>query len=477
MSYRVKVLIVTLLIVSIAMATSGFLLISKGYRTSIKAEMENSTETNQFVKAIIESEVLNLILHKKYTDISSLEKLSLVNSQNIDTEICIMNDKYKSILGNTKNIPMEELAQKIDADNCACMIYYLEEKQYVASASILKIKEEKVYVVNIKDITKLNEQFQMQNYYFILVYIISFLIILFVVTIVLYILTKSIYKLYHASNEIRKGNYAIRTSIKTKDEIGDLAYAFNEMADSIEKNVDQIKEENRKKEEFVSNFTHEIKTPLTTMMGYADMIRMGSADEEVRIVGANYIYEEGRRLGQMSTKLFDLFLLEQSEFQMKKIWVDSLLEDIEFIARPILNMSKIELECIPLKACIHGDYEMLKTAFINLLDNARKATCEEDKVVLNAYRSSIDNTNEIVIQVIDNGQGIPEEDIDKITEAFYMVDKSRSRSEGGAGLGLALVSKIVKLHEGKMNIESVVGSGTKIEIRFKEVADYDSEES
>lgn len=477
MSYRVKILIVTLVMVSIAMAVSGYLLITNGYRTSIKTEIDNSMESNQFVKAIIESEVLNLILHEKYKDVSSLDNLSLVNSHNIDTEIGIISNKNKIIFGSVNNVPMEKLAKKLKADNCACMIYRKEGKQYLAAASILKIKDERVYIVNIKDITKIYEQFQTQSYHFIIVFIISYLIIFFVVTIVLYILTQSIYKLYNASNEIKAGNYSVRTNLKSKDEIGDLAHAFNAMAESVEKNVEQIKEENRKKEEFVSNFTHEIKTPLTTMMGYADMIRMGSANEELRIVGANYIYEEGRRLGQMSTKLFDLFLLEQTAVEMKNIWVDSLLEDIESVAGPILNQSKIELECNPIKACIYGDYEMLKTAFINLLDNARKASSEGGKVILNTYRSSEENRDEIVIQVIDNGQGIAKEDIDKITEAFYMVDKSRSRSEGGAGLGLALVSKIIMQHEGKLNIKSEVGSGTKVEIRFKEVTGNESEES
>jgi len=138
-------------------------------------------------------------------------------------------------------------------------------------------------------------------------------------------------------------------------------------------------------------------------------------------------------------------------------------ENIRATMRPILKERNIKGRIDLEKGTLYGDYELLLSLFYNLLDNAVKAVGEggfilmKGRFVGNAYE----------IKVVDNGRGMPKQEIARITEAFYMVDKSRSRKEGGAGIGMALCQKIISLHSAEMHIYSKLGEGTVVQLLFK----------
>lgn len=192
------------------------------------------------------------------------------------------------------------------------------------------------------------------------------------------------------------------------------------------------------------------------------MLRMPEIDEETRKMAAEYIFNEGMRLETMSMKLFELFLLGEEHIKLQPICIQPLLEEVRISVEPKLKNQKLSLhiDCPPIK--INGEYELIKTVLINLIDNARKAS-EDGKLI---EIKGIVIRDKIRIVICDHGHGIAPEEVDKITEAFYMVDKSRTRKEGGAGLGLALVSKIVNLHKGTMKIQSRLNKGTRCILEF-----------
>ena len=175
------------------------------------------------------------------------------------------------------------------------------------------------------------------------------------------------------------------------------------------------------------------------------------------------IYTEGKRLERMSFALLDLFALERSEPSFSRVQTSALAASVQKSCEYRLARQKQSLQCDVEEAAVWGEPELLRTLLLNLLDNAHKASPPgavlqlRGRVVPSGY----------LFCVIDPGRGIPPEELSRITDPFYMVDKSRARAAGGAGLGLSLCNEIVQLHGGTMQFESRVGNGTVVTVELK----------
>lgn len=279
-------------------------------------------------------------------------------------------------------------------------------------------------------------------------------------------MTRPIRRLSAVAGRIEAGDYELRARDFGKDEIGELAGSFNSMADRL---VEQMKEkelEARQKEDFTAAFAHELKTPLTSIIGYADMLNSVSMSEEEKREAYFYIYSQGKRLESLSHKLLELVNMEKHKIRLVPVPARALEENLKTAMRPVFAAKKIRGKITLEKGIIFGDSELLLSLLYNLLDNAVKAVEQEGVILLKG--SVLPAGYEI--KVVDNGRGIPEKEIHRITEAFYMVDKSRSRKAGGAGIGMTLVKKILMLHSGTMKIDSKPGEGTVIKILFPKEA-------
>jgi len=215
-----------------------------------------------------------------------------------------------------------------------------------------------------------------------------------------------------------------------------------------------------RQERFMGSFAHEIKTPMTSIIGYADLLRQGNLDESTRIMAAQYIYSEGRRLERLSFKLLELLLLKKDTVSMTSVFLPTFLEDIQRSLMPRLKEKGIRLICKADSGSVRMEPDLIKSLLYNLVDNASKAIDQEGVVVIQATLRS----GGCQFQVADNGRGMETAELDRITEAFYRVDKARSRSQGGAGLGLALCQQIVTLHNGTIHFTSEPGKGTKVTV-------------
>ncbi|MCL2060259.1 MAG: HAMP domain-containing histidine kinase [Oscillospiraceae bacterium] len=274
-------------------------------------------------------------------------------------------------------------------------------------------------------------------------------------------LTKPIAELKTVAVEIAGGEYKKRASTDRSDELGALADSFNRMADSVVEQMARLTKAAEDKQQFIDDLAHEIKTPLTSILGYSEYLQNAKSTEEDRIVAAGHLRQMALRLKNLSDKLLDIAFMRGENIAFRQVDVTALFSALSEIMRPILAPRNLNLIVLTDIAQINGDETLLLSMLQNLVENASRASNEGADIKVRAY---YDNCP--VIEVSDNGCGMEQQEIEKITAPFYRVDKSRSRNFGGVGLGLSIVSQIAALHGAKIEIESHLGEGTTIKIYF-----------
>ncbi len=228
----------------------------------------------------------------------------------------------------------------------------------------------------------------------------------------------------------------------------------------LERGMDNLENVASHREEFIASFAHELKTPLTAIIGYADMLRSKDMTPKSRFTAADYIFSEGKRLEALSLKLMDIIVAGRQEFELKRFEVGYFIRSIAAVTVPSLSEDGITLDMRWETGVIEVEPDLFKTLLINLVDNARKASRRNSAIEL--FGKVEDDGYAIYVR--DHGRGMPQEELSRITEPFYMIDKSRSRAQNGAGLGLALCQRIAELHATKLEYESEEGKGTIVRI-------------
>lgn len=261
-----------------------------------------------------------------------------------------------------------------------------------------------------------------------------------------------------ATEQLSKGNHNVELHTERKDELG-------ELANSITKLSKDLKDLKMARNEFLASISHELRTPLTYIKGYADIInRQNTSKEEIE----NYvkiICEEAEQLTILIKNLFDLAKIDQNNFLIKRehVALHELIQNVAERIRPVLAKKKIILHVnCPNGITAFVDPERLQQVLINILENAKNHSDEGSQILLNANQ----NSQDIIITIADEGEGIPEQDLPYIFDRLYRVEKSRSRQSGGAGLGLAITKEIVESHGGSINIRSELGKGTSVVIKL-----------
>ena len=272
--------------------------------------------------------------------------------------------------------------------------------------------------------------------------------------------TAPIRKLSQATKAFARGNYESRVETNGNDEIADLMRDFNGMADRLEANIWELNDAVRRQEEFTGAFAHELKTPLTSIIGYSEVLMSTELSEEARMMSASYIYQDGKRLERLAYKMMELARVDKQDIPFQQISVSSLMKALRATTLPLMTTQNIALKIDAQEGEVYGDKDLLMSLLLNLVDNARKACSKDGHISILGRKVE----RGYQLEIKDDGRGIPREEISRITEAFYMVDKSRARKEGGAGLGMALCAKILALHHGMWRMKSKPGEGTIISL-------------
>ena len=343
------------------------------------------------------------------------------------------------------------------ASEDAFSIIQREGRRYILlAAKRVSVVEHMDYkIVLVQDISSLYEDIRRQTFFYFLAGAgMSLLTVLFI-----FIITKGLLEplreLQRAAEDLSAGNLKRRISRLSEDEVGTVACTFNQMAERIEQQVSDLSMESERRRQMLGSLTHELKTPMTSIIGYADSLLHVNLKKEQREKALQNIYGECRRLERLSGKLMSLIgMYDNDSIHKQKTDMTQLFREAAELEKHHLQSQHIKLEI----SCEMDDYEvdrdLMVSLLVNLIDNAIHASREGDIIYLIG--------KDHVITVKDEGAGIPEDDIDRITEAFYTVDKTRSRREGGSGLGLFLCSMIAKLHGATLQIESSPGKGTEV---------------
>ena len=271
-------------------------------------------------------------------------------------------------------------------------------------------------------------------------------------------LTGRIGDLLRAIRIVREGKYGHRVQMKGHDELAQLADEFNRLSGRL-----QTTEEVRRR--FVSDASHELKTPLASIRLLTDSILQNERiDPETTREFVSDIGEEAERLTRISEKLLTLTRLD-GEPEVKRVPVDlgAVVSRVEHMLQPLAQASNVTLESGMVSGClVYATDDDLYQVVFNLVENAIKYNHPGGAVMLHLHR----NADEVVLQVEDTGVGIPEEDMDKIFNRFYRVDKARSRAAGGTGLGLSIVRDMAQMHGGTVSVARRDPEGSCFAVRF-----------
>lgn len=225
--------------------------------------------------------------------------------------------------------------------------------------------------------------------------------------------------------------------------------------------ISRLKELEKIRQDFVANVSHELRTPLTTIKGYTETLLEGALREEAAPQFLQVIQKHADRLAKLVEDLLTLSKIESREFQLKKekFYLSELIDDVMEFVKEVAEKKKISIDTvlIPSSLTIEGDRDILDQVLFNLLDNAIKYGREGGKIILSVVQK---NQSEVEVSIRDNGMGIPKEDLPRIFERFYRVDKGRSQEMGGTGLGLSIVKHLISAHGGRVWAESQLGEGS-----------------
>jgi two-component system phosphate regulon sensor histidine kinase PhoR len=264
------------------------------------------------------------------------------------------------------------------------------------------------------------------------------------------------------AERISKGDFGERTCIKGNDELAELAESLNTMADELRVKMERLALMDRVRSDFVANVSHELKTPLTSIRGFVETLEDGAInnkDNAMRFLAI--IKKHTQRLGNIIDDLLRLSELESgggiamAEFDLK-----GLIDEVVMGFGHALSAKQQNLTVAHTTDdfIIRGDRDKLEQVFVNLIDNAIKYTKQGGQIKVKLAEAD----SFAMITVEDNGIGIPKDDVERVFERFYRVDKAHSREVGGTGLGLSIAKHIVLGHNGQIRIESELGSGTKV---------------
>jgi signal transduction histidine kinase len=258
-------------------------------------------------------------------------------------------------------------------------------------------------------------------------------------------------KLTSAAKEMAMGNLSVRLTHKKKDEFGELMDSFNQMASELQK-IDKMRED------FVSDVSHEIQTPITSIRGFTRAIRDGIISAEHQKEYLDIIYQETLRLSRLSENLLRLTSLDSDHHPFHPVvyQLDEQLRRMILVSEPLWTDKNLDIE-LELQVCrVKADQDLFEQVWQNLITNAIKYSDEDGRIEVKMEL----NNQAVLVHIIDTGRGISKTDLPTIFDRFYMVDKARSQSGGGNGLGLSIVKKIIELHECKIDVKSKVGKGT-----------------
>lgn len=457
MKFSWKLVICNIIIIAIFFSVGGYFMVNQNFKAAFDSSVSGNRNQHSLEKYAVESKLMNTVVNAQPVtqDIIRESGAQITNYLGEQSKsICVFDENGSPVFNSLPEDVGDEFVSEVLANKGSYLIRENNKHTYMLIASLMESGKYSVTLLSAYDITGVFTERDRQLLTYIALDIIIIIISVLIIFLVSKLLTKPIEKLNAVSKQIADGAYGELTGIKSSDEIGQLSRSFDQMSEAIQTNINKLNDEIERKDRFVSNFSHEMKTPMTTIIGYADLIRSKDCPPDLRQKSADYIYRESKRLEELSLKLMDLLKLTEKPILKKPFSTINLQKDIENSLLPQFTDVKLELSFE--ESLILADRSLLISLIRNLAENAKKSD-PKDKAV---YLCGRINDETYRFEVKDNGCGIGESDLKHIAEPFYMADKSRSHAQGGNGLGLAICELIAKAHNTKLEFNSTEGRGT-----------------
>lgn len=409
MKFRYKVLITNLILLSVSLGLVGYLMIHKNFELAKETQISNAVIQNNLVQSSVEYEVLQALNREESVkgalpDIGA-QVSSGMRAENV-TFFIYYGDKlvYNETEENANLKKVWEAQQEDGNKNYA--IFEEDGHYYIYVTAASKVGDENLCMISRSDVSDAYALRDREIRYFRLILFICLMIESLLIYVISRYLTRPLEQLNRVAEEITDGSYETRITVKSQDEVGLLALS--------------------------------------------------------------YIFSEGRRLERMSVKLFDLIYLREHEMEKEAVQAENVSSEVLKVVTPSFAAKGLVLKENIEPAVLYGNKELLVTALVNLLDNARKASKEHGVIEFSGKRiKEEENPFYYELSVKDYGIGMTKEETERICDEFYMADKSRARQEGGAGIGMSLVALILEHHQAELIVESEPKKGTKMRICFR----------
>ncbi len=455
MRFQFKLIITTVLLVIVLFGAGFSILISKNYNLNVKKAEQIAKSTSSSL-----CDSIQLFFKAEYPDSEFIKEIAKNISANQPFKAVFVLD-YGSVLYSSS----DELLPLISESSDYCKLIVSNDVYYIQINEPLLIANHTYQLYTMTDITYIVDNQELLAEISLYIFLIIILLAILLSWAISSRLLKPLSLLVSATAQIENGNLSYRLASTSKDELGILSRHFNSMASQIEENMHKLEEDAEAKDQFMEAFSHELKTPMTSIIGYTELLQSQQLNSSDSTEALNYIHAEAQRLESMSMKLLDLFVAENTQLDKRRVNPALIINDIVGGLERIYKDKGILLSVHTEIGLCEMDIDYIKTVLINVLDNARKAVMENSQLkppIITLNQTCVDSHTLIVIE--DNGKGMSEEALSHITDAFYRVDKARSRSEGGSGLGLFIAAKIINLHNGTIAFESKPNIGTKVTI-------------
>ena len=457
MSYRLKLTITIALLIAITFSLGGTILISASFRNSLEAETESALDSFRGIMNTLQ--LLNALGGQTdYTDLS--DALEGMEGRMGGWQALLLETGELTIYQDRSELLSGAVLPSMPQNKCSYVRVSDGYGQALIAQSTIAAGTGKLTLQARFDLSPVYASRERQQRLFLTAYLVVVVLGALVAVTISFTLTGRLRRLAVAARKIAGGDLTTRSRIGSRDEFGQLSRDFDSMADRLQENMSRLESDMQRQEQFMGAFAHELKTPMTAIIGFADLLRQGDMDENTRMMAANYIYSEGKRLEKLSFKLLELIVVRKDALTMKKVLLPRYLGEVEKALSPTLKGKGIRLICRAEQGKAFLEPDLVKSLLYNLIDNASKAM--EGSGIIAVKAIAIPGGCQFV--VADNGRGMEEKELERITEAFYRVDKSRSRQQGGAGLGLALCKQIVELHSGTIRFDSKPGAGTQVTV-------------
>ena len=359
----------------LACSIGGFLFIDGQFRASLEREVEALYEENDMLRYALSREAEGQLLTKQGALSKLADSVTLTTGgQTVSFELCNASGEK---LGGNCSLPITTgwLISGLSENQRGWCLHEISDGRHILSmASALTLGDETLYLVNGRNVRALYTQRSAQYWSFLGVMLVLIAVTVALSLLVSHLILRPLGRVSDAARRMAGGELDQRVPVTSDDELGQLSADFNAMADQLEQQMLELADAAQRQKDFTGSFAHEIKTPLTSIIGYADLLLSRPMSPEQVRDSAGYIFREGKRLEALSGKLMELIVLDRQDFPKRHVSMGAFLEQMGSTMHPALEQAGIQLTVEAEEAPFFVEPDLLTMVGLNLLDNARKAT-------------------------------------------------------------------------------------------------------